>query len=82
MPAAPPAVEYFALDLIMDEGGACRGVVAMCLEDGTLHRFRAAQASPVRCHVNGVRVCTLPCMSPCGFPPRMPACALINPCLS
>mmetsp|Transcript_6966 Transcript_6966/g.20337 ORF Transcript_6966/g.20337 Transcript_6966/m.20337 type:complete len:626 (-) Transcript_6966:1013-2890(-) len=36
-------VEYFALDLIMDEEGACRGVLAMCMEDGTLHRFRAAQ---------------------------------------
>jgi succinate dehydrogenase / fumarate reductase flavoprotein subunit len=34
-------VEYLALDLIMDEDGACRGVVAWCLEDGTMHRFRA-----------------------------------------
>ncbi|MEQ8866299.1 MAG: succinate dehydrogenase flavoprotein subunit [Thalassobaculum sp.] len=34
-------VEYFALDLIMDEEGACRGVMALCLEDGTIHRFRA-----------------------------------------
>ena len=34
-------VEYFALDLIMDDEGACRGVIAWCLEDGTLHRFRA-----------------------------------------
>ncbi|MGE4481835.1 succinate dehydrogenase flavoprotein subunit [Acidocella sp.] len=34
-------VEYFALDLIMDEDGACRGVMAWCLEDGTIHRFRA-----------------------------------------
>ncbi len=33
-------IEYFALDLIMEEG-ACRGVVALCMEDGTLHRFRA-----------------------------------------
>ncbi len=33
-------VEYFGLDLIM-EGGACRGVTAWRLEDGTLHRFRA-----------------------------------------
>jgi succinate dehydrogenase / fumarate reductase flavoprotein subunit len=33
-------VEYFALDLIMDEDGACRGVMAWNLEDGTLHRFR------------------------------------------
>ena len=34
-------VEYFALDLIMDEDGACRGVTALCLDDGTIHRFRA-----------------------------------------
>ena len=34
-------VEYFALDLITDEEGACRGVMAWNLEDGTLHRFRA-----------------------------------------
>ncbi|TPP55983.1 Succinate dehydrogenase [ubiquinone] flavoprotein subunit B mitochondrial [Fasciola gigantica] len=33
-------VEYFALDLLM-ENGACRGVIAMCLEDGSIHRFRA-----------------------------------------
>ena len=34
-------VEYFALDLLMDGDGACRGVLAWSLEDGTLHRFRA-----------------------------------------
>ena len=33
-------IEYFALDLIM-EGGECRGVMAMNLEDGSIHRFRA-----------------------------------------
>ncbi|MCA1907844.1 MAG: succinate dehydrogenase flavoprotein subunit, partial [Magnetospirillum sp.] len=33
-------VEYFALDLIM-ENGACRGVMAWNLDDGSLHRFRA-----------------------------------------
>jgi succinate dehydrogenase / fumarate reductase flavoprotein subunit len=33
-------IEYFAIDLIMEDG-ACRGVVALCMEDGTLHRFRA-----------------------------------------
>jgi len=33
-------VEYFALDLIMEDG-ACRGVMAWNLDDGTLHRFRA-----------------------------------------
>lgn len=34
-------VEYFALDLIMDDQGVCRGVVAWNLDDGTIHRFRA-----------------------------------------
>jgi succinate dehydrogenase / fumarate reductase flavoprotein subunit len=33
-------IEYFAIDLIMEDG-ACRGVVALCLADSTLHRFRA-----------------------------------------
>jgi len=33
-------IEYFALDLIM-ENGECRGVIALDLSDGTLHRFRA-----------------------------------------
>merc|ERR1719305_731503 len=35
-------VEYFALDLLMHEG-ECVGVLAMCMEDGTLHRFRSHQ---------------------------------------
>lgn len=35
-------IEYFALDLIMDEG-VCRGVTAWKLDDGTLHRFQAQQ---------------------------------------
>ena len=34
-------IEYFALDLIMDEDGTCRGITAWKLDDGTLHRFRA-----------------------------------------
>lgn len=33
-------IEYFCLDLIMDEG-RCVGVIAYCLEDGTLHRFKS-----------------------------------------
>ncbi|KAI0927987.1 succinate dehydrogenase flavoprotein subunit [Taiwanofungus camphoratus] len=33
-------VEYFALDLIMQDG-ECVGVMALNMEDGTLHRFRA-----------------------------------------
>ena len=34
-------IEYFALDLIMDDEGVCRGVTAWKLDDGTLHRFTA-----------------------------------------
>lgn len=34
-------VEYFALDLIMDEEGACRGVLALDMSTGELHLFRA-----------------------------------------
>jgi succinate dehydrogenase / fumarate reductase flavoprotein subunit len=33
-------IEYFALDLII-ENGECRGVIALCMEDGTIHRFRS-----------------------------------------
>ncbi len=39
-------VEYFALDLIMEEEDGvpvCRGVLAWNLDDGTLHRFRGQQ---------------------------------------
>lgn len=32
-------IEYFAIDLIM-ENGQCRGVIALCLDDGSIHRFR------------------------------------------
>ncbi len=35
-------VEYIVLDLIM-ENGQCRGVLAWCLDDGSLHLFRAHQ---------------------------------------
>jgi len=35
-------IEYFALDLMMEDG-ACRGVMAWNLDDGTIHRFRAHQ---------------------------------------
>src|SRR6266850_637922 len=34
-------VEYFAIDLLMDDDGTCRGLLAWCLEDGSIHRFRA-----------------------------------------
>lgn len=33
-------IEYFAMDLIM-QNGECRGVIAINLEDGSIHRFRA-----------------------------------------
>ncbi|MBX3554598.1 MAG: succinate dehydrogenase flavoprotein subunit, partial [Pseudolabrys sp.] len=39
--AAEFFIEFFAIDLIMDDEGRCRGVVALKLDDGTLHRFRA-----------------------------------------
>ncbi|NOR20752.1 MAG: succinate dehydrogenase flavoprotein subunit, partial [Xanthomonadales bacterium] len=34
-------IEYFALDLIMDDDGVCRGLLAWDLAEGTLHIFRA-----------------------------------------
>ncbi|MEG3155257.1 succinate dehydrogenase flavoprotein subunit [Sphingomonas sp. RB1R13] len=33
-------VEYFALDLIMEDG-VCRGLIALCMDDGSIHRFMA-----------------------------------------
>ena len=33
-------IEFFALDLIMEDGG-CRGLMAWKLDDGSIHRFRA-----------------------------------------
>ncbi|CDS14431.1 Putative Genomic scaffold, msy_sf_7 [Lichtheimia ramosa] len=33
-------IEYFALDLIMEDG-ECKGVIALNMEDGTIHRFRS-----------------------------------------
>ena len=36
-------IEYFAIDLIMDEDGACCGVIAWNLDDGSIHRFHAKQ---------------------------------------
>ncbi|MBH0112844.1 succinate dehydrogenase flavoprotein subunit [Novosphingobium sp. YJ-S2-02] len=38
--AADFFIEYFAIDLIMD-GGKCVGVIALCLDDGSIHRFRS-----------------------------------------
>jgi succinate dehydrogenase / fumarate reductase flavoprotein subunit len=43
--AADFFIEYFAIDLIMEPGPdgvpVCRGVIALCMDDGTIHRFRA-----------------------------------------
>src|SRR4030088_3515616 len=39
--AAEFFVEYFVIDLIMDDEGRCCGVVALNLDDGSIHRFRA-----------------------------------------
>ena len=36
-------IEYFAIDLIMAPTGECVGVVALCMVDGKLHRFRSSQ---------------------------------------
>ena len=36
-------IEYFAIDLIMDDEGRCRGVIALSMQDGSLHRFRCHQ---------------------------------------
>ncbi|MGE5260654.1 MAG: succinate dehydrogenase flavoprotein subunit [Actinomycetota bacterium] len=36
-------IEYFAIDLIMDDEGRCRGVLALNMADGSIHRFRAHQ---------------------------------------
>jgi len=39
--AAEFFIEFFVIDLIMDDDGRCRGVVAIKLDDGSIHRFRA-----------------------------------------
>ncbi|MEM8843757.1 MAG: succinate dehydrogenase flavoprotein subunit [Pseudomonadota bacterium] len=36
-------IEYFAIDLLMDDEGVCRGVIAIDLATGELHRYRAHQ---------------------------------------
>ncbi|MFZ1988804.1 MAG: succinate dehydrogenase flavoprotein subunit [Alphaproteobacteria bacterium] len=38
--AAQFFIEYIVLDLIMEDG-RCRGVMAWCLDDGSIHRFAA-----------------------------------------
>src|SRR6476469_6696744 len=39
--AAEFFIEFFAIDLIIDDEGRCRGVVAIKLDDGSIHRFSA-----------------------------------------
>ena len=36
-------IEYFAMDLLMDDDGVCRGVMAIDLATGEIHRYRAHQ---------------------------------------
>jgi len=36
-------IEYFVLDLLMDNNDKCYGVLAWCLEDGSIHRFLSHQ---------------------------------------
>ena len=36
-------IEFLAIDLMMDDAGRCVGVMALCLEDGSIHRFRASR---------------------------------------
>src|SRR6056300_577919 len=36
-------IEYYVLDLLMTDAGECAGVIALCMEDGTLHRFWGQQ---------------------------------------
>ena len=36
-------IEYFALDLIMDDDGVCVGLMALNMDDGSIHRFQAKQ---------------------------------------
>ncbi len=35
-------IEYFAIDLIMSPEGECLGVIALKMDDGTIHRFRSS----------------------------------------
>jgi succinate dehydrogenase / fumarate reductase flavoprotein subunit len=41
--AAEFFIEFFAIDLIMDDEGRCRGVIALSMQDGSIHRFRSHQ---------------------------------------
>jgi succinate dehydrogenase / fumarate reductase flavoprotein subunit len=34
-------IEYFAIDLLRDRNGACTGIIAWNLDDGSIHRFNA-----------------------------------------
>lgn len=53
-------MEYFALDLLM-EGGECRGVVALCIEDGSIHRIRAKNTVVATGYESGVHCTPLLC---------------------
>lgn len=49
-------VEYFALDLLMDAEGTCIGVIALCMEDGSIHRFRAKNTVCDDCDWNDSKI--------------------------
>lgn len=34
-------IEYFVLNLLMGSDGTCKGVIALCMEDGSIHKFGA-----------------------------------------
>jgi succinate dehydrogenase/fumarate reductase flavoprotein subunit len=44
-------IEYVALDLVGDDDGTCRGVLAWRLDDGTLHLFRARERDHILLHL-------------------------------
>src|SRR5260370_24577977 len=56
-------IEYFAIDLIMQDG-VCRGVVALCLDDRAIHRFRS-QAVVLSTGGYGKVYFTAPSAHPC-----------------
>ena len=50
------SIEYFAMDLIMEDDSKCPSCTAMCMEDGSIYRFGAHS------HIHGNRW-IWPCLS-------------------
>ena len=63
-------VEYFLLDLIMDEQGACRGIICMSIADGSIHRIRA----------NNTVIATGGCVSELGYGRSYQSCTSAHTC--